>query len=81
MAYELTWKNLFEQSREQYYGLERLNERLEKENEKLKHRIAFLVSTKNEYKSKKRKRKNDIGLRVIDGGRKIEDQPSFVNKE
>jgi hypothetical protein len=45
--------------------------RLEEEREELKQRVALLQSTVPEKKQIRNKRKNDLGLHIVDGGKKL----------
>ena len=46
--------------------------------QQLKERIAILESNYNP-EPKKKKRPNDIGLKILDGGQKFEDNPPFAS--
>jgi hypothetical protein len=53
---------------------EKQAEKLEKEHQDLLQQVAFLESTTSK-KQIRNKRKNDLGLNVIDGGREFESKP------
>ena len=52
-------------------------DKLEKMNEELRQRIAVLESN-DSPEPKKKKRSNDIGLKILDGGKPFGEEPPFA---